>query len=157
MKNIFFLLKWLLFGFGIVPIVFSLIISTIEFNTAPQFNPMYETESIAWTTFFSRYFWLTISYYSGIFCFGLFFFEYVKLVMKSFKTQDSIKFKIFTYFIYFVLFQFVALKATNFSSDYFHYGNEILSFVILLFSTSILFSWLYYLLFRQRNQQVKAS
>ncbi|MFN3666020.1 MAG: hypothetical protein ACK4S0_07675 [Sediminibacterium sp.] len=149
MKSISYLLKLLLLGFLIVPLAFSLLTSTIEFYTAPEINSDYETFKKQWATFFSAYFWFTISYYSYFFFFGLVFFEYVKLVMKSFTTKDSISFKVGTNFIYFVLFQFAALKITNINSDLFHYGNTNLKMVILVLVTSALFSWIYHLLFRK--------
>lgn len=149
MKSISYLLRLLLFGFIIVPIAFSLLISSIEFYSAPKINPIYEADNTLWTTFFSRFFWLTISYYSYIFCFGLFFFEYVKLVIKIFTVKDSTSFKVGTYFIYFVLFQFAALTITGMISDFFHFGNENLKIFILVLFTSALFSWIYHLLFGQ--------
>ncbi|MBW0177401.1 hypothetical protein [Sediminibacterium sp.] len=157
MKKISYLFKWVFFGFGIVPVVYSLIVSTIEFNSKPPINPAFEYDSIHWTTFFSRYFWLTISYYSYFFFFGLLILEGVKAFMNAISGMKSIIIQLFVFYIYFFLFQLAALKITNLTTDYFHFGNITSKLVLLVLIASTLFSFLYYLLFNQNKDGTVAE
>lgn len=143
MRLVYSCFKYLLFAFGIVPIVIACSTSTIEYYKAPaEYGLMYNYSNV-WYTFFYRYYWLTLIYYSYLFLGGLFLLRgliwYIAIINEK---QEVIPNKFWLY-IYLFLYQFLVMKIGNFTTGYFHYGNRNYTLVLHLLFTSAIFIFVY--------------